>query len=553
MTPTKVLFGQILLVFGIVALSLSFATQWTAASLGYQAQLGRPWTVFHGVPLYQPWLFFVWWFQFDAYAPEVFQRGAYVSASGGVLGALAAMAGSVWRARQAKLVTTYGSARWATARDLKRSGMLRPAGVFLGRADEQYLRHDGPEHVMAFAPTRSGKGVGLVIPTLLSWTGSAVIHDIKGENFAITAGWRSRFSHCLYLNPTDPRSAAYNPLLEVRRGDQEVRDVQNIADVLVDPEGALEKPLTHWEKTSHSLLVGTILHVLYAGRGQDALRRRQLPVRPGKHPFEHTLKLMMTTPHLGSARRSPGSRVVRARSAEQERERAIGRPLDRHVISRPLPRPDGGGHDLALRLAHRRPRRGRAPGIALPRRSAVRHQPHQAADPAHSQPDRPAADRELGEPGRGSRASTVSCSCSTSSRRWGGSTSSRSALAFMAGYGLRSFLIAQSLNQIEKAYGPNNSILDNCHVRIAFASNDERTAKRISDALGTATELRAQRNYAGHRLSPWLGHLMVSRQETARQLLYARRSDAASAGRRGGDGVGPPAGPREEAALLLGR
>ena len=80
-----------------------------------------------------------------------------------------------------------------------------------------------------------------------------------------------------------------------------------------------------------------------------------------------------------------------------------------------------------------------------------------------------------------------------------------SALAFMAGYGLRAFLIAQSLNQIEKAYGPNNAILDNCHVRVAFASNDERTGKRISDALGAATELRAQKNYAGHRLSPWLG------------------------------------------------
>ena len=94
-----------------------------------------------------------------------------------------------------------------------------------------------------------------------------------------------------------------------------------------------------------------------------------------------------------------------------------------------------------------------------------------------------------------------------------------SALAFMAGYGLRAFMIAQSLNQIEKAYGANNSILDNCHVRVAFATNDERTAKRISDALGTATELRSQRNYAGHRLSPWLGHLMVSRQESARPLL----------------------------------
>ena len=89
----------------------------------------------------------------------------------------------------------------------------------------------------------------------------------------------------------------------------------------------------------------------------------------------------------------------------------------------------------------------------------------------------------------------------------------------MAGYGLKAFLIAQSLNQIEKAYGANNAILDNCHVRVSFATNDERTAKRVSDALGTATEMRAMKNYAGHRLSPWLGHLMVSRSETARQLL----------------------------------
>src|SRR5258707_14935432 len=89
----------------------------------------------------------------------------------------------------------------------------------------------------------------------------------------------------------------------------------------------------------------------------------------------------------------------------------------------------------------------------------------------------------------------------------------------MAGYGLKSCRIAQSLNQIEKACGINNSILDNCHVRVCFATNDERTAKRVSDALGTATEIRDARNYAGHRLSPWLGHLMVSRQETARPLL----------------------------------
>ena len=74
------------------------------------------------------------------------------------------------------------------------------------------------------------------------------------------------------------------------------------------------------------------------------------------------------------------------------------------------------------------------------------------------------------------------------------------ALAFMAGYGIRAYLIAQSLNQIVKAYGENNSILDNAHLRIAFAANDERTARRItarriSDSLGTATELRAHAQY----------------------------------------------------------
>jgi len=93
-----------------------------------------------------------------------------------------------------------------------------------------------------------------------------------------------------------------------------------------------------------------------------------------------------------------------------------------------------------------------------------------------------------------------------------------SQLAFMAGYGIKSFLIAQSLNQIERAYGQNNSILDNCHVRVAFATNDERTARRVSDSLGTATELRDSVNFAGHRLAPWLSHLMVSRQESPRPL-----------------------------------
>lgn len=94
-----------------------------------------------------------------------------------------------------------------------------------------------------------------------------------------------------------------------------------------------------------------------------------------------------------------------------------------------------------------------------------------------------------------------------------------SELAYMAGYGINCVMIAQSLNQIEMAYGPNNSILDNSHVRITYGALDERTAKRISDLLGQATEKRLQMNFAGNRLSPWLGHIMESEQETPRPLL----------------------------------
>lgn len=150
---------------------------------------------------------------------------------------------------------------------------------------------------MAFAPTRSGKGVGLVVPTLLGWSGSAVIHDIKGENWQLTAGWRQRFSHCLLFNPTDARSARYNPLLEVRRGIDEVHDVQNIADILVDPEGALERR-SHWEKTSHSLLVGAILHILYAEEEKTLARVASFLSDP-QRPFTATLRRMMTT-NLGT-------------------------------------------------------------------------------------------------------------------------------------------------------------------------------------------------------------------------------------------------------------
>ena len=174
--------------FAIVLAALWGATQWAASALGYQAALGPAWFTIAGYPVYLPWRLFEWWYVYDAYAPHVFEQAGAIAAFGGVAGALFAVVNSVWRARQNTLITTYGSARWARVKEIAAAGLFKPKGVFLGRMGDAYLRLDGPEHVMCFAPTRSGKGVGLVLPTLLSWTSSAVVHDIKGENWQTDGG-----------------------------------------------------------------------------------------------------------------------------------------------------------------------------------------------------------------------------------------------------------------------------------------------------------------------------------------------------------------------------
>jgi type IV secretion system protein VirD4 len=515
MSATKILWGQVLVVCSVVLAFLWTATEWTAWQLAFQSQLGRPWFELFGWPFYEPPAFFWWWFSFDAYAHEIFVEGGFIASSGGVAAFMVAIAMSVWRAREAKHTITYGSARWATAREIREADLLHPDGVILGRWHGAYLRHNGPEHVLCFAPTRSGKGVGLVIPTLLTWPGSAIVHDIKGENWTLTAGWRAHFGRVLLFDPTNIASAAYNPLMEVRRGMREVRDVQNIADVLVDPEGALERR-NHWEKTSHSLLVGAILHVLYAEPDKTLAGVANFLSDP-RRPIEKTLWAMMTTPHLGPA----GAHPVVASAAREllnksENERSgvlstamsfLGLYRD-PVVASVTRRCDWRIADLV---------EGKSPStlyLVVPPSDISRTKP--LIRLILNQIGRRLTE-ELDSKRRHHRLLLMLDEFPALGRL----DFFESALAFMAGYGLKAFLIAQSLNQIEKAYGQNNSILDNCHVRVSFATNDERTAKRVSDALGIATELRAMKNYAGHRLSPWLGHLMVSRQETARPLLTA--------------------------------
>lgn len=113
LSATKILWGQILTVLLIVVLTTWAATQWTAWRLGFQPQLGSPWFELFGWPIYYPPAFFWWWYFYDAYAPPIFVEGAYIAASGGFISIAVAIGMSVWRAREAKNVETYGSARWA--------------------------------------------------------------------------------------------------------------------------------------------------------------------------------------------------------------------------------------------------------------------------------------------------------------------------------------------------------------------------------------------------------------------------------------------------------
>lgn len=511
-SATQILWGQILIV-GLVALLFVWAaTQWVAFRLGFQPQLGAPLTALFGLPIYRPWQVFTWWYWYDAYAPRVFMEGAAIAGAGGIAAIAVAILLSVLRAREASDVTTYGSARWASPKDVTAAGLFADDGVVLGRLDKRYLRHDGPEHVLCFAPTRSGKGVGLVIPSLLTWPGSAIVHDIKGENWQLTSGWRARFGRVLLFDPTNAASAAYNPLLEVRRGEREVRDVQNIADILVDPEGQLERR-NHWEKTSHSLLVGAILHVLYAENDKTLAGVAAFLSDP-RRPIAATLTAMMRTAHLGDRPHPVVAQAAREllNKSENERSGVLSTAMSflslyrDPVVAAVTSRCDWWIDDLV----------SSAQPLTL----------YLVVPPSDISRTKPLVRLILNQIGR--RLTEELHKTNRKHRllfmldefpALGRLDFFESQLAFMAGYGLKAFLIAQSLNQIEKAYGQNNAILDNCHVRVTFATNDERTAKRLSDALGTTTELRAMKNYAGHRLSPWLGHLMVSRQETARALL----------------------------------
>jgi type IV secretion system protein VirD4 len=169
----------------------------------------------------------------------------------------------------------HGEARWARVGEVRRGKMLDPAGVVLGKFGRKVMRFGGPEHVMLEAPTRAGKGVGVIIPNLLDWPDSLVVLDIKQENYENTAGYRLKAlgQRVVLFNPLDPsgRTARYNPLSYINRRDpvEVINELQKIAAMLYPDPLTGEK---FWAEGARTAFLGITAYIAATvDDGEDAL------------------------------------------------------------------------------------------------------------------------------------------------------------------------------------------------------------------------------------------------------------------------------------------
>jgi len=404
----------------------------------------------------------------------------------------------------------HGSADWAVYEDIKNYGLIgNSKGVYIGgflnrkKKSIEYLKDTSDRHVLCFAPTRSGKGVGLVIPTLVSWDGSVIVYDIKGENWALTSGWRQEKlqSKVIKFDPTcnDGSSACFNPLFEIRTDDNEIRDVQNIADMLVDPDG--KGGLDHWHITAHSCLVGFILHTLYA-RNEKSLSGVSNLLSDPERPIEDVLQSMLETEHdplltkgwINPSTQQPTkthpiiAAVAREllNKASEERKAIISTANSFLTMYRdPIIARNTAKSDFT---------------ISQLIKSEENFSLYFIIPPSDISRTRPLVrlilnllSRKLLE----NAHTEVGYSINRNKKRLllmldefpslGRIDTFQDALAYMAGYGIKAYIIAQDLAQLTNAYGRDESITGNCHIRISHSANKLQTADIISRMTGIST------------------------------------------------------------------
>jgi type IV secretion system protein VirD4 len=534
-------------ILGVASLfgGLQSATQVFASAFAYQAELGG-----HLGHIYAPWSILTWAWRWYGYYPNEIMRAGSIGLLVSTVGLLTVAVAKVVSSNTSRgSEYLHGSARWAEKKDIQLAGLLprprtfldvvkgraipTPTGVYVGGWEDKkgnffYLRHNGPEHVLTYAPTRSGKGVGLIVPTLLSWGASAVITDLKGELWALTAGWRKKHANnkVLRFEPAAANGGVFwNPLDEIRIGTEaEVGDVQNLATLIVDPDG---KGLdSHWQKTSFALLVGVILHVLYKAHNEGGEATLPKIDEMLADPERDTAELWMEMatyahvdgrnhPAVGSAARDMLDRPDEEAGSVLSTAKSYLALYRDPIVARNISKSEFRIKDL---MHHNAP-------VSL----YIVTQPN---DKARLRPlvrimvnmiVRLLADKmdfENGRPKAHYKHRLLMMLDEFPSL--GKLEIMQESLAFVAGYGIKCYLICQDINQLkarETGYGPDETITSNCHVQNAYPPNRIETAEHLSRLTGQTTVVKERITTSGRRTAAMLGHVSRTFQEVQRPLL----------------------------------
>ncbi|MFN7110072.1 MAG: type IV secretory system conjugative DNA transfer family protein [Brevundimonas sp.] len=479
-----------------------------AWSYRYTPVLGEGLRIDRETRLYPPWAVLMWSRRFGDEARATLSRcGPLVlmGVAGGVGLGLLASTGATRRRRG-----------WGDLKDAEAAGLLAPGGAIVGLFGGRMLATTDLRPTLVTGGTRSGKGRGHVTPTLLSWAQSVLVHDPKGELWALTAGWRSRFSHALFLAPRSLASARWNPLAEIQPGPGELAQVQRLVAILADPGGSRDDEAI-WDKAASEILEAVILHVLYTAEDHD---KTLLKVRQMLADLDAAADVMTKTLHRRDASGEPEAHPFiktavtgyaamhdRFRTSVQGTARAYLKWLAGEDVERVLSASDFAMGDLMCAEAPVSLYVQVAPADAAALRPLVRLLFYAAAQALTADETRDAAGREKRRP---------LLMVMDEFPLLGRLGFFEKSLRLMSGYGIKTLLVAQSLNDIVETYGPHNGILDNCHVYTAFSALDPLTQDKVSKLTGTVSEPRISRS------SPAMmgrGSGSVSRSEVERPLL----------------------------------
>lgn len=509
----------------LIALTgLWFATAFIADVFAYQPALGAPLLNVGGKSVYAPWAVLAWTDAHGEEFPKPFAAARLIV----FLGLLAALGPLAVASRGTSEIKPFGAKAWGGKSDAEEAGLFADTGTVLGKLGRDILCFAGQEHQLLVGASRSGKGRGQVVPTLLAWPHSALVLDVKGEladgdvahGFPGTSGFRETLGPVLRFAPTKLDSAAFNPLFEVRKGANEIRDVQNIVEILVDPHGD-GRNQDFWDRSAKAILVGLILHVLYA---EPEDRKTLAVVREKLRDLDATAIAMKSTLHrLNPLTAQPETHPEVLHAAEsflagEDRLKAGVRATAEsffglfadEIVAHNTSTSDFRIGDL---MCAERP-------VTLylqpPPSDAIRLTPLLRLivnQIARTLMEDQGADA-LGRPKRHRLILVLD-----EFPMLGRMPFFETMMGAMAGYGLKAFLVAQSLNHLTKAYGRDNVILDNCHIVTAFAAADTETARKVADMAGETWELRESETLKRPRPLLWSRGSTTIREERRALLL----------------------------------